>query len=459
MTRILSSMLASLALAACSGDPGEVSRVAQVSLELPQAKSFGSAPAPATNISNAELARDFLALTFELESGRALPVMARFEGPITVRLTGKAAPSVTSRDLDLLIARLRREAGIDISRVGAGEAASITVALVALLELRRAVPRAACFVAPSVSSWADFLRQRNSSALDWTALDRRTEMAVFVPAGVSAQETRDCLHEEIAQALGPVNDLYSLTDSVFNDDNFHTILTGFDMSVLRLFYDRDLASGMSRGQVVGRLTAILARQRPGAARSAIRPDPGGEPGAWKAAIETALGANSRPASRLGAARRAVNLARAQGWQDNRLAFSLYAYGRLSVGSDPARALTFFAEAEALFRGHPDTRIHAAHVAVQTAAFALSSGRARAALDIVDANTAIARRAQNAGLLATLLLIKASALDALQRSDDAVSVRLEALGWARYAFVSEAEIRDRLQEIGALAQSPDDGGTS
>jgi len=34
----------------------------------------------------------------------------------------------------------------------------------------------------------------------------------------SPQEVRDCLHEELAQALGPLNDLYRLPDSVFNDD-------------------------------------------------------------------------------------------------------------------------------------------------------------------------------------------------------------------------------------------------
>ena len=50
-------------------------------------------------------------------------------------------------------------------------------------------------------------------------------MAVFLPGDVSPQEIRDCLHEELAQALGPVNDLYRLTDSVFNDDNFNTVLT------------------------------------------------------------------------------------------------------------------------------------------------------------------------------------------------------------------------------------------
>ena len=60
---------------------------------------------------------------------------------------------------------------------------------------------------------------------------------------------RDCLHEELAQALGPLNDLYHLPDSVFNDDNIHTVLTGFDMLILRAAYAPELRTGMTREQV------------------------------------------------------------------------------------------------------------------------------------------------------------------------------------------------------------------
>ena len=73
---------------------------------------------------------------------------------------------------------------------------------------------------------------------------------------------RDCLHEELAQALGPLNDLYRLSDSVFNDDNMHTVLTGFDMLILRVFYSPALRSGMTRAEVAARLPAILAQLNP-----------------------------------------------------------------------------------------------------------------------------------------------------------------------------------------------------
>lgn len=82
-------------------------------------------------------------------------------------------------------------------------------------------------------------------------------VSLFIPSDASPKEIRDCLHEEFAQGLGPLNDLYRLPNSVFNDANIHTILTDFDMMVLRATYAPELRSGMTRVEVAARLPAIL----------------------------------------------------------------------------------------------------------------------------------------------------------------------------------------------------------
>ena len=238
-----------LSLAGCMS-----TEVAQVSKNFPQAAASGPAlPAmqdvgvvaqSATRRPNAEIAEDFLDLEFRLESGRALPVLTRFEGPITLALTG-AVPAQAAGEMTRLIARYRAEAGLDIAHAPAGQPASITVEFVSRSALQRAVPNAACFVVPGVQSFAEF-RAASAATLDWSRLITRRHAAVFIPADTSAQEQRDCLNEETAQAMGPLNDLYHLTDSVFNDDNFNSVLTGFDMLMLRLHYAPELHSGMSR---------------------------------------------------------------------------------------------------------------------------------------------------------------------------------------------------------------------
>ena len=160
-------------------------------------------------------------------------------------------PAAAPRDLAELLARLRTEAEIDISTTNGP--ATITIEFTSRSDLRRLAPQAACFVVPNVSSLADYRRMRGSTKVDWARVTTRTRAAIFIPTDTSPQEVRDCLHEELAQALGPLNDLYRLSDSVFNDDNFHSVLTGFDMSVLRLTYSPQVTSGMTEAEVGARL--------------------------------------------------------------------------------------------------------------------------------------------------------------------------------------------------------------
>jgi len=436
------------ALGACAPveQPAMATRAEVFTAALPPMRSFSAAPAPAPTRSNVEIATDFLDLTFRMESGRAVPVMTRFEGPISVRLTGMTPPSLPA-DLRGLVSRLQTEAGLDIFLTGAADA-SITIEAIPRAQLQGAVPKAACFVVPRISSWAEFLAVRRTPQVDWTTLTRRDRAAIFVPADVAPQEIRDCIHEELAQALGPLNDLYRLPDSVFNDDNIHAVLTGFDMLVLRAYYSPELRNGMTRGEVAARLPGLLARLNPRGnyqPRSTVN-DTSRD---WIDAMEVALSPGLSHHRRRRAAEDAINLARAFGWSGTRPGFASYAYGRLLIGSDPDLALAAFNEAARQFRSAGEARVYEAHVAVQLAAFALGAGDAEATMQLVDSAIPIASRAENAALLATLLMFKAEALELAGRPSEAEVVRLDSLGWARYGLGSETNVRSRLAEISSL----------
>lgn len=443
-------------LAACAPGPGQTPPSARPAPEaapdalapLPPARSFPERRAAPPRRSNAEMARDILELVFRMESGRALPVLTRFEGPVRWRLTGAVPPSAAA-DMERLSRRLRAEAGIDIAAAPPGTAAAITVQFLPRRQLQAAVPQAACFVVPNVSGWEEFLAFRRTERTDWTRLSVRTKAAVFVPSDISPQEIRDCLHEEVAQALGPLNDLYRLPDSVFNDDNFHAVLTGFDMLVLRAIYAPELRSGMTEPEVAARLPALLARLNPAGERRGRPAPPAETPRDWVQAIETALGPRGAPGGRLEAARRAVAIAEAQGWRDVRAGFSFYALGRLATGREPELALASFLRAAAIFRGEPGAAIHAAHAEMQLAAHALASGQPARALALADANLAAALEAENAALLSTLLMIRAVALEALGRPAAARAARLDSLAWGSYGFGAGEALRARLGEIEAL----------
>jgi hypothetical protein len=301
-----------LVLAACTpqlrvaGPDG----VAPVRLDFPAMRSFAAAsPGPARR-PNAQIARDFSDLSFQLESGRPIPVFTRFEGPVTVAFNGPA-PAHLVADLDGLLVRLRAEAGIDIRQIAGGDAA-IRIELVPPRQLQRAAPGAACFVVPRVRDWAALRRNRQSPLIDWTTLPIRDRAAVFIPDDATPQEMRDCLHEELAQALGPLNDLYHLPDSVFNDDNMHAVLTGFDMLILRVTYAPELRSGMTQAEVMARVPGILERINPAGAGGAA-PIAAPTTRDWTQAIITALGGTASRGVRQQAAAQAVAIGQARGW--------------------------------------------------------------------------------------------------------------------------------------------------
>ena len=267
------------------------SRGVIVDSTFPPMKTFG-APRPSRPVkSNNDLALDFIELSFRLESGRDLPVFTRFEQPITVRVTG-APPSSLGSDLTKLLHRMRTEANIKISQTSANATANVTIQAVSRAEIRRALPHAACFVVPNISSIDEYRSARRTAKTNWANLKKREQLAIFLPNDASPQEVRDCLHEELAQAIGPLNDLYRLPDSVFNDDNVHTVLTGFDMMMLKAYYSPELRSGMTRGQISQALPHILNRINPAkngrAAKFAT-----GTAKAWVQAVQTALGPGSK----------------------------------------------------------------------------------------------------------------------------------------------------------------------
>ena len=109
----------------------------------------------------------------------------------------------------------------------------------------------------------------------------------------------------------------------------------------------------------------------------------------------------------------------------------------------------FVTAGTYFRRIDPNGIQVAHVNMQLAAFALSAGEADQVLALVGDALPAATRAENASLLATLLMLRAEALELQGRPSEAATVRLDSLGWARYGFGADQAVRERLTEVAAL----------
>ncbi|WP_209427135.1 DUF2927 domain-containing protein [Pararhodobacter sp. SW119] len=441
--------LAALLMSACAV-PQDAARLNDAVSPLPVAQIFdpGAPRALPAARANRDMVRDFMELGFRMESGRPIPQFSRYEGPVLVVLNG-SVPARAQIDLDRLIARLRNEAGIDIARAPGNrtEPGQNTLAIEFLTqnEMRRAVPNAACFVVPNVTSWSEFTANRRSPSIDWTRVAQRRQTAVFIPIDTTPQEIRDCLHEEVAQALGPLNDLYRLPDSVFNDDNFQTTLTGFDMLILRAWHAPELAPGMAPEAVAARLPAILDRLNP-AGRRPGAPDPGPTPRDWIEAIETTLGAGASTAQRRAASQRAVQIAGGEGWRGPRLALSLFLAARLATRDEGNAAFSALLAAGEIYRRLPGGEVHAAHVDMHMAVQALAAGQYDLVVTLTERARPYANRTENAAFQASLAFLQAEALEQRGEATRAARLRIDSLPAARYGFGSPAAVQARLDEV-------------
>lgn len=417
--------LACAALAACAAPDARMGltgvRFAPVSLPQGVARS------------NADLAEDFLDLTFGLESGEPLDGLLRYETPVRVYLDPAGGLGAYRRDLAELLVRLRGEAEIDIAETRDPARAQIRIEAVQSAELARMFPDAACLLVPGAEDWRAFSAAREADRPRWADQRELRVATIFLPTDTTAQDVRDCLHEELTQALGPANDLFRLPDSIWNDDNIHGIATPFDMLMLRVLYRPELASGMSRAEVSRRLPPLLDRLNPrGRALPRQRRHP--ESRAWADAMRAALSRDATRAERLGAARVAARIAAEMRPPDHRLAASLLALGRAELRSDPLAAARDFARAYNLLaaRRDPDD-IRLAQAAAHVAALAIATGQFETALDIVARHMPGALQGRDAILVSGLLAIEAQALQGLDRPAEARAARLDSLRWARYGF--------------------------
>jgi hypothetical protein len=382
--------------------------------------------------SNVDLADDFLDLTFGLESGEELDHLLRYEKPVRIYL---ASPELAPYrpDLDELIARLRAEAGIDVAETRDGAAAELRIEAVPSQQISRIFPTAACFIVPGETDWQSFMRRRPGDRLRWSEQRTLERAVIFLPLDTTPQDVRDCLNEEITQALGPANDLYRLPDSIWNDDNFHGMATAFDMLILRTLYQPELASGMSRPAAAAVLPKVLARTNP-RGRGLPRQPRYPESKPWAVAIEAALSRDVPRGQRLAAAGQATRIAAGMRPTDHRLGVSLLTLGRLELRRDPEAAARNFVTAYDLFRRRFGVNdIRTAQAGVHLAAITVGIGQYDTAITLADRHAPAARAGQNAVLLAGLLSIKAEALAGLGRTAEAQATRIDSLAWARYGF--------------------------
>lgn len=221
-------------------------------------------PAGRVDYANDSLAEVFTILTHDLEGGTSRPNLVRFEGPIRVAMTG-AGSNRYQLFLAEYLRMLRNEANIDIA-IAPPELANLLVRFVPNLDFVGS-SNAQCIVVDGHPTWAELQQDTTADGLDpFGNIGTLEKATALIPGTLEPLKIRECILEELSQALGTANDLYALGDTIFNDDNAHTWPTRLDLLMLRVLYDPRLRTGLDRQETRTRARTILDEVNPAGTR-------------------------------------------------------------------------------------------------------------------------------------------------------------------------------------------------
>lgn len=395
-------------------------------------KLGGALPAGHTRYDNASLADLLVRLTHDLEWGGRRPSLQRYEVPVRVGMTGPGSARYVNF-LDRYLAELRARTGIAISRTVGPH--NLRIQFVPGRAFRAKVPQHFCVVAPGNPDWARFrddpIRLGTRAFETAATLDA---MSVFIPDTVEPYLVRTCLIEEIAQALGPANDLYGLGPSIFNDDAAHIWPTALDYLILRVLYQPELRTGLSRRETRSRARDVLDRLNP--AGQAAPPLPELSPrdmADWAETLRGAFSPEASSASRRKAARAALMIARRRAPGSAYHCHSLIVLAR-KVREPVAEVLEILSQARRIcVRAHGSDDIRIARLQLETARATFREGRAGAAFGMSEPLAARLAAHGQAERLVALYALQAASLRAIQQGTKSFEARRRAREWGAYAL--------------------------
>lgn len=433
-----------LFLFACATDPGARLREAnrttpQVLVERPAYPGYGAARGQQRlNWSHASLAEDFAKIMFETEWGGKLPKLLKWDQHVEIAIASAELNAFRSDIADYLTVLDANTPDLSIS-LAAGPVGDITLRTAPAEEMVVTAPAAQCFFVPVDLDWPTFKEAHWNGEIDWEKVEQLGKTTIFIPAFSAPVSIRECIAEEIIQALGPANDLYGLEDSLFNDDEAHVWPTAFDLKILNILYSDSLVPGMSRK------TAAVA------AKDALAQIPeGANLREWTKAsrlyhteYHRYLTSDEEKVEKQ-ALSRANNFANLLPQFDHRRGEVRRRLAYFAKNDDDiAKAITLSEEAIRIFRqGLPEDSPRLARLLSDYAYFLTLNDRDEEALLALDeALPILAAHAAENELVLTLRL-KAYVHIFLDNQVEAQSAARETIAWARYAYGADsAKVRE------------------
>lgn len=232
------------------------------------------------SFSNSVLAENFERIAFNREYrrendqlvARTTPArLSRWEQPIKYSLRGEATTDADRAEYHDFIARLAELTGLEFVEEGEDGAPNLTILFLGAEE-RLAFKadleeKGRARNMPLIIQWVDDVYHTcvGQVAFDDLESGQIVGAMIVIKGELEGVLRSSCIHEELTQTLGLMNDDPGVRPSIFNDDQEFALLTEHDEILLRILYDRRLRPGMQADEARPLLPEIIEEIRPGGA--------------------------------------------------------------------------------------------------------------------------------------------------------------------------------------------------
>lgn len=228
--------------------------------------------------SNTRLAENFERIALNREYRRENDVLieettptrlSRWEQPIRYRVIGEAATGADRGEYRSFATKLADLTGLEINEED--ENPNLTILILGPDERRAFVNQlqdsGLAERMPLVVEWADDISYPCVGQVGYEDVDTGliTGAMIVIKGELEGVLRSSCIHEELTQTLGLMNDDPNVRPSIFNDDQEFALLTEHDEILLRILYDRRLRPGMEADEARPLLPEIIEEIRPNGA--------------------------------------------------------------------------------------------------------------------------------------------------------------------------------------------------
>ena len=421
--------------AAAAHEAPATQQVAPAVAVKPAFPELGAAlPAGHTGFDNATLARLFTSLSHDVEWGARRRHLVRYEGPISVGLEGPGWAAHIPF-IDGFLAQLERNSGVAIAR--AAGPANLHIRLVEGARFDALLPTASCIVAQGDMSWDVFAANpSHHGARALLAAERLEQTTIFIPRTAPPYLVRNCLLEEIPQALGLANDLYGLGPSIFNDDAAHLWPTKLDYLMLRVLYAPEMVTGLDRRETEARALGVLNRINPAGISAPPLPLLRQRSlGDWPELIQKVFSRGASERAVQDYAQKALTIVEAYAPMSAQHCHTLITAGRVLSRPEPERALELLDLAQRVCDlAHGVSDIRHARIKLESACALLRLERFDEAIAVTEAIWPVLAAHGQDERLAALYTMQSEALAATEPgSARTASVARLAAEWNAYAL--------------------------